>query len=423
MMRAQLAKSLSSVVYLALVPILCGCHDDGSKPPKSSSISPRISTTPSTTTSGASACLLADAYGADPTGGIDSKPAVTSALAALGGNGGCIQFGAGKYRFDSPLPYTFPASAPFSVSMFGAGQDATILYWPSGSGIVYNMSNSRHSFHFSSLTFSTGGRGGTTAVFAQNSVQEGNFGQNDFSRVTFRGDDGGQASQYWGFGVYLSGVSNALFDGNLFYGEATGNLGVGLSVNGVASGGNKYGIVYNVSNTGFFNEGVGFQYGPYIQGVQISNTNFTNGNTGIYSPPGQAGVLSQLSVTNSQFNTSANQINLGTEIDQVSLSNNYFYVSAGNTGVLCTRCAGLTALGNNFTYDNPMKSGQNAIIIGTVVNNQPSVISGNTFQGQTTAIWLQTASTNVTVLGNAYVNNITNVTNNGTGNSIGVATP
>ncbi len=422
-MREKRGKSLSYLAYLAFVPALWGCHGDSSSQPQSSSTTPRLATSPAMTPSGAVACLLADSYGADPTGAADSRPAVTSALAALGGNGGCIQFGAGKYRFDSPLPYTFPAGAPFSVSMFGVGQDATILYWPSGSGIVYNMSNARHSFHFSSLTFSTGGKGGTTAVFAQNSVQEGNFGQNDFDHVTFRGDDGGQGADYWGFGVYLSGVSNALFDGDLFYGEATGNLGTGLSVNGVASGVNKYGIVYNISNTGFFNEGVGFQYGPYTQGVQISNTNFTNGNTGIYSPAGQAGVLSQLSVTNSQFNTSANQINLGTEIDQVSLTNNYFYVSAGNAGVLCTRCAGLTAVGNNFTYDNPAKSGQNGIIIGTVVNNQPSVISGNTFQGQTTAIWLQTASKNVNVLGNAYVNNVTNVTNSGTGNSVGIATP
>lgn len=349
------------------------------------------------------------------------------ALKDLSGTGGCIQFGPGEYKFTSRLDYTFPSSAPFSVSFYGAGQDATILYWASGSGIYYSLSSPRHTFHFSSLSFSTGGQGSSTAVYAQNSVLEGNFGQNSFDHVTFRGDDGTDAApgfEYWGFGVYLSGVSNVNFDDDLFYGAGSGTVGTGISVNGVAAtSGNKLGIVYNISNSGFYNLGVGFQYGPYVQGVQISNSNFTNGTTAIYSPPGQAGTLSELSITNSQFNTAGNQINIATPIDQIALSNNYIYVSPGNAGVLCTPCLGITAVGNNFTYSNSPKSNQNGIIIGTVLNNQPSVITGNTFQGQTTAIWLQSGSSGVNVLGNVYVSNTTNVTNNGTGNSVGVATP
>lgn len=404
------------LAVVSLASLLSGCHADTTSTPTpgANALRPRVASGPSTSSG---VCLMADSYGADPTGSVDSASALNSALAALSGAGGCIQFGPGHYKFLSSVSFTYPsASVPFNVSIYGASQEATILDWPSSNGLNFSLQSPRHTFNLVSLTIATGNTGSYTGFAANNSVQLGNFGQNNIDQVTFRGDDGNGLTDFWYNSVNLAGVSNVRFDGDLFYGSGNGG-GNGIVLNGVASGSAKYGIVFNIDNSGFFNQGIGLFYGSYIQGVQIANSNFTNGVTGIYSPSGAQGVLSELSVTNSQFNTSNNQINLNTPIDQVSVTNSLFYVQPSNSGILCQLCAGLSAVGNNFSYTGSAKSGQNGIVVGT--NSLPGAITGNTFMGLTTAVWLQAGASQVNVQSNAYLNNSTNVANSGTGNTIG----
>lgn len=369
-------------------------------------------------------------------GVTDLTQTLNSALASLPASGGKIHFQAGKCYFSGAVTFNYPTTVPFSVSITGEGQDATRLYFATGGAnfLTLNMASPRHSFHVEELTFSCGIAGCGTALTVNNSQQEGNFAQNDLRKVTFSGEDGGQGIQYWNNGFYEKAVSNINIDGCLFYGDSSDNKHTGINISGDPAGGYKYTLVVNVTNSGFFNNRIGIALGDYWQGVQISNSNFTNGTNAIVqrAEVSHDAVLSQLSISNSQFNTHGNLIGLNSGIDQVSLSNNLFYVYANSTGVLCNvGCLGVTAVGNNFTHDGGIKNGQNGIVIDNTANHQPSVVSSNTFQGQVTAVWLKSGATNTTVSTNTYTDNIANVTNNGgiycpasnSGNCVGVATP
>jgi len=362
-------------------------------------------------------------FGGVGDGTTDNTTALTNALASLTGTGGVIYFPPGKYYFSSAISYTFPTTDPWSVKIAGAGADVSILQWGATNGLTFNASNPHHTVHVEDLTFCTTAANQGTAITINQSHQLGAIEQNDVVRCTFRADsfitDGYSSGPYWTNGIVISGLSNVNVEGCVFFGYTTNGedgYGNGISLVGVPSGTNKYGIVYNISSCGFYFLGIGINYGTYIQGLQITLCNFTGGVTAIYAPASETG-LDQLSISNSQFNTYGNTIWLKTAIGQVSIMNNLIYVPVNQSGLFAESEAGVIAIGNFFVNIGAQHTGQNAIVLGP--GSAPSMITGNAFLYMGTAITLLSGCQNVNIQSNAYYGNTHNVTNNGSNNTIG----
>ena len=365
-------------------------------------------------------------FGGIGDGVTDNTTAFNNALASLSNTGGVIYFPPGKYFFSSAITYTYPSTDLFSIRIQGAGADISILQWGATNGVTFNLSTPHHTVHIQDLTFSTTGINQGTAITLNQSYQLGALEQNDIERCTFRSatfEAGGYSNgPYWTNCVLISALSNINFQGCDFLGYTTNGqdgFGNGVSLIGSPSGVNKYGIVYNFSSCTFFFLGIGINYGTYIQGLQITLCNFTGGVNGIYADVGETG-LDQLSISNSQFNTFGNQIWAKTAIGQVSIMNNLIYIPINQTGLLLEADAGVNVVGNFFVNLGAQHTGQNGIVLGP--GSAPGVITGNSFLYMGTAIQLNSGCQHVNVVSNSYYGNTHNVINNGSNNSIGVAT-
>ena len=348
-------------------------------------------------------------FGGDSTGTSDSTTALNNALSALPSGGGQIFF-PGKFKFNSAITYTIPANR-FSVSFVGNGADSTNLYWPSSNGITINGSSPEHSVHFRDLTISTAGSALYNGITLNNSETLGSFAQSDFFRVTFQANDSAPGAA-WNSGITVVGFSNISYDTCLFYGN---NIGSGISLSGNASASPFFSIVHNISKSGFFECADGVVYGTYLQGVTVSQCNFTNGITGISIPTGTG--AAQLAVVASQFNCTGNQIDAIAPIAQLLISSSLFYVPANSAGIAITSNGLLSSIvGNSFSGSSAAAS-YGIDVTGPYTN---SVIIGNTFYLLTVGINLIGASS-FNVQANVYDGCGTNVQNPGS-NSVGVAT-
>jgi hypothetical protein len=358
-------------------------------------------------------------YGASPTN-ADNTTAFNNALQALislSAVGGEIQVPYGKYTISNNLTIVYPPGL-FGIDIVGQVQDGTILYWPASSGLTFDCSNYFHSVHLKNLTLSTGSA--TSAYYAvtvNQQVLEGPFAQSDIENVTVRGDDGGQATDYWGIGIYLNGLSDMNFDNVLLYGPSAGTTGAGVILSGNASISPYYGIVHNFSKCGFFNLGIGLQLTTYIQGVTVSQCNFVNGTTGIYLPSNGVG-FAQLTVSASEFNTTANQINMQSPIASLIANGNLFYVPTNACGILFASTGFQnTIVGNVFSGE--ATNGSSGIIVQGTVSD--SLVEGNVFYLLNNGVNL-TGGTNWNVQANVYQSVKTNVVGIGSFNSVGKVT-
>ena len=213
-------------------------------------------------------------FGAKGDGTTDDSGAINAALAALAAPGGVIYFPSGKYSFASVITFTYPAGVPFDLTFIGDGMGATQLLWPASNGIALLTNIPEQAFHFRDLALMTSGSGASTAVSVTQSSPQGFFDQSDFVRVKFSGSDVLAHSLYWNVCVVAIGEGNINFDGCLFYGQAGGNLGTGVSLVGNMSATPplQYDIVYNFINPSFWNLSVCILYGNHVQGVHGSPT-------------------------------------------------------------------------------------------------------------------------------------------------------
>lgn len=352
-------------------------------------------------------------------GVTDNATPLTKALTALPAGGGMIIFPPGKYKFGSAPTFTVP-SGKFSVTIAGCGADVTEFYWPlSTSGVTIACSSATHSVHFRDISFTTGVANGGTPLTLSNSVLEGNIAQSDLTRCTFRGDDGGQATDYWGTALAINGLSNINYNGCLFYGSSS-NAGNGVVLQGNASTSPNLSIVHNLTGCAFFNLGIGLEYGTEIQGVSVSQCNFTNGTTGIFLPSSAVNAAG-LSVSNSQFNTADDQISCQAPIASIMLNNNIFYVPASHSGLLLSSPGQQHCItGNVFTG---IGAGAGASAVGIQVSgaNANATITGNVFQTLNIGTDLVGSTSGWTVGTNSYNAVTTKVANPGS-NIVGTAT-
>lgn len=364
-------------------------------------------------------CASILTYGGSGNGTTNNSPALASAYAALTTTGGCIAFPPGRYKFNTAVTLNYPVSTTglFSVSLVGGGVDNTTLYFPASNGITINANNDQQTTHVSDLTFSTGSAGGYSALTLNNSNPLGGNGiqSSDIDRTTFRGDDGGAGTDYWDNGVNVVGQSDINFDSDNFLGDGTGLDGNGISLSGTSV---SPAIVYNISKCGFFWTGNGLSITTLIQGVTVTQSNFTNGETGINAPVGGTG-LTQLSVTGgNQFNTLGTQIWLAQPVFDLTVSGNLFFVLTSQKGIWLdyAGAAGDSIVNNNFSGQTT--SGTTGILVSA--SNPSAVVTGNTFNTFNVGVNL-TGTSGWNVQANTYNDVTTQVANIGS-NSVGVVT-
>lgn len=342
-------------------------------------------------------------WGADPTGAADSAAAFNSALAAST----VVQFPAGKFKFLSQVSYSVTGT-PGSVTITGVGADNTILFWPSGNGLVLSLTNAKQSFHIRDLTFSSGAAPGGTGL-SVSSTTNGVLTQNDIINTTFRGDDFG-ASNYWTSGVNVSIVNDINFINDQFLGLNSGGAPIAGSGNGVVIAGSVSFLAFNFyfTNCNFNQLNNGINVGSYVQGIQIVGSAF-GGQVGINVGAGLLGTLAVLSVVGSQF---ANDIGIvmATNFFNYMFSQNTFFIPTGLFGINITANGGGTIVGNTFQPTGSSNVGTGAVISATAAG-LPTAVTGNTFWNLATGLALLAASANVNVQGNAFNANTTHISN------------
>ena len=353
-------------------------------------------------------------FGADPTGAADSQPAFAAALAVSGN----VYAPAGKYELNSALAYTLPNGIA-ACHLYGEGPDATILYWPGGQGLTVNMPSASNTVHIKDLTFTVGVAGGGSRGLLLNYTGVAyviTSALSDITNVTFRGDDGYIVAYYWSEGIKVVAVNNINFTGVSISGPAPGGSGytsVGTGVNLQGSTVNAfYGVVYNFCDCLFNYLNSGVVYGNYIQGVVLTQTNFTGGTFGVISQPGEAGILDQLALTNCQVNVANIGVDLETIAGAVSIANNLFIVPPHGFGV--------SIASNTFTVVGNVFDGEGSTLSTVGVNitsGGGGVIDSNSFSNLDTAIALQAGATlNKVGSGNTFLSVNLPVSNLGSGN-------
>ena len=365
----------------------------------------------------AAACLNAQAYGADPTGVADSKPALVAAVAALPTSGGCVQFPPGTFKFNSTYSFAYPtaqAQSAYSLGIYGSGITATRLLWPATDGIVATTNEFYQSFHLRDLSMETGTPGTYTAVTLTTTINEGN-GLSDFTHVAFGTTTagtssvycgGGGACNYWGTAVN-DAQSNIQFTQDYFYGDLGAEHGVGLHFQGIAGGPFKYSLNHHISDSYFWGLQYGIVYDSYTQGVSIEKSQFGFGcYQGIYSPasadPGPAG-LELLVVSNSDIECDNAAIVLQGPVFEVQLSNNQMDNAAGASAITFGNASSdNTIVGNWITSGS--STGSNGIYAGgaSPAALTDSTIAANVFKGEGVGIVLNSSASNVTITGNTY---------------------
>jgi len=350
-------------------------------------------------------------WGADPTGSADSAAAINSALAA----NSYVQFPAGIFKVNSAISYTI-SSGTKSVTIIGAGQDNTILHWPNAAGgIKVTYADYKSSVHIGDLSLTTSISQGGSAIQLVNPTSEGNpaVGANsDIYRVTMRGDDGYALTDVWTIGLDIQNVSNVQIDSLSVLGPASTLYGTAISLVGLPSS-NTYAVAFNVSKSTFNNLAYGIVYGSYIQGVTVAQTNFTGIQYGIYVPGSSTGNLTQLSVTNSQFNCSAFGVVESTLVGDTQLVNNLFIIPAAATAVQLVEAN--FSFSHNFVWSAGASSNTGLNMYNVAAG--PMDVADNIFTGLATGVKIGPGTIG-SVHDNQFISNTTPIVNSSTATTI-----
>ena len=366
--------------------------------------------------------LTLEQFGGKADGVTDNTSAYLSAVAALPSTGGKIVLGSGTYLFDSAVSFSFPASS-YGLTITGQGSGATTVFFKGGiNGFSFKMNSPQNYIHFNGFSVTTDNSSTTntvTAIEISQSVPEGSFLQSSFVDISIYGNSGPANGEFWSYGIYANGVSDINFINDIFYG--TGGNSIGIFLTGNTSVSPYYGIVFNITSCGFFGLNTGLVYGSYIQGVTVSQSNFTNCEYGIANDSNNIG-NDQLAINNSQFNVAETAINLQGNLNDLLLTGNMIIVgtSTSSFGVFLSTGIRATIVGNDFEQGSGSTVGNTGIIVSGAFT--VGVVTGNVFQNLTYGVSLGTSTSGWNVQANVYNKVTTTVTNSGSGNSIGVAT-
>lgn len=365
------------------------------------------------------------AFGGDPSGNGDTSPALNAALASLPAQGGLVYFPPGKYKFLTTVLFAL-AGPTAAISIVGSGMNATELYWPNPiNGLTFYYSNPNHTVHVRDLAMTTGQFGLSTALSFNQSVGLGTFAISTIERVLFRGADANAISgigegYFWSVAYHFKNVSGTTVDSVAVWGP--GNVGVN-SIGGLYEGAGTterdYSIYHNISKSIFNGLTFGIMYGSYCQGMTITQTNFQNGQFGFCVPVNALGTLLQLQISDSQFATTGNAIQVLSDVGDVMIHHNDIAIQSGMAGILIN--TGNPNLCGSI-IGNVVHAATTTGTSGIAMNGNGYAISGNSITGAAIGVSLLSAAANCNVFGNIYLNCASNTANAGQGNGIGTIT-
>ena len=369
-------------------------------------------------------CPSIETYGGS-SGSVDNAPALMAALTASSGDGRCVSFPAGRFTFASAVSFRLPDGSA-SATLKGAGADVTELNWPNGGGLTFDFVGQNNSVHVRDLSLTTGTAGaGRALVLRQSTKLVGNPADgalSDLSGVSIRGADGYAVTDYWETGVAIEGVSNVNMTGLVVTGpggEAYASHGQGVLLEGSAD---VPLVVFNIAGATFNYLLKGLIYGNAVQGVTVSQSNFTGDGYGIFVPDGIHG-LDQLAVTASQFNCALVGVYVGSYTSDTLFSSNLFIVPNTGTGILLKQAYLYSAVGNAFNAGSASMTSGHPVGIDIGATAGGGTITGNLFDNMAAAVVLEKGSTGGNVQSNEYSNDPVTVRNLGSGNHVGGGSP
>ena len=349
--------------------------------------------------------LQADQYCTTP--GTLDQSCLSNAVAALPGGGGAIHLRAGTYNFSSLVNITVPSGTCYTI--FGDGQDVTIISAAGSGAIAFNYGNSLSCVTVKDLTIASGSNGLYQGLRLSNSAVNTNPALGPMTnvvRVAFRGSDGWTQTHSWATAIAIVNVSNVNLESVNVSGPATIS-GTGLSIQGLTGGSPSYAVVLNVTKSNFNWLGTAFIYGSYVQGVTFSQSNFVANTTAMSSSISETGGLDQLNVFDCQFGSgSAGQVDLitGTSINSVNWHNNLMFVGASGNAISYTG-------GNGTISDNQIictsTSGSAGIVIAS--NIAPLTVNGNFISGCQTGISINSTDGYMTITNNNLYSNTASI--------------
>jgi len=364
-------------------------------------------------------------YGADPTGVEDSTAAIQAALNLAISLNGTVVIPQGTYKLTSQIVATMPATTS-SVSIIGSGAEGTRLVWPAGQGMQINYRGAFNSAHIRDLSFlvgiaGTGTQRGLTLIQTRANVPDpGVTALSDVTNCIFRGSDGYGLSFYWQSGLYIRSVSNVNITNDYFSGaNAASTAGIGITLIGASE--IAIGVVYNVSGSTFTDLALGINYLSNVQGVTVSQSNFTGTLTAI-QVPSPATNDNQLTVTGNQISAPGTAILAQAYIPNIQISNNLFFVgtTANNTGIELTNAGLYTITGNIFGAPSPkFISSTRGVSIDSTNHSFPAgIVASNVFEAMSVGVDLAAGSSKVTVQTNTFTGGIIPVKNEGADNFV-----
>lgn len=342
-------------------------------------------------------------FGGVNDGATDNSGALALALAALPSGGGSIRFPGGVWTFASPVAFTYPTgSTPFSLTLYGSGADVTILNWTSTNGLSFNMSKASHTIHVRDMSITCSSAGTAIGIqLTQTATLLNPQLQNDFTRVTFRGFDAVNFTNYWAEQVVLNTLNETNFFGCDFLGGTVSGVFSGIGVVAQGTSSSEPCFVQNFVACSFSNIFEGVTYGDFLQGMTFSQCNFGGITYPVHQHAGSGATFvgAELMFSGCQFNANSVNINIEGTLDDISVTNSLFYQAfTGVTGIGCTPTSVVNRLvvtGNQFEGGGAA-SGTAAIVLHGVLNTSV-VICGNAFYANTTCIFLPTGGTTLGV--------------------------
>jgi hypothetical protein len=369
-------------------------------------------------------CPRIETYGGS-TGSADNGPALVAALTASSGDGHCVSFPPGRFTFASAVTFRLPDGRA-SATLSGAGADVTELNWPNGGGLSFEFVGQNNSVHVRDLSLTTGTAGAGRALVLQQSAKLGgnpaDSALSDVSGVSIRGADGYAATDYWETGVAIVSVSNVNMTGLVVTGpggEAYASHGQGVVLEGSTD---DPLVVFNIAGATFNYLLKGLIYGNEVQGVTVSQSNFTGDGYGIFVPDGLNG-LDQLAVTGSQFNCALAGVYVGSYTSDTLFSSNLFIVPNTGTGILLKQAYLYSAVGNAFNSGSASMTSSHPVGIEIGPTAGGGTITANLFDNMAMAVVLEKGSTGGNVQSNEYSNDPVTARDLGSGNRVGGGSP
>jgi hypothetical protein len=315
---------------------------------------------------GMSMATAAFVAAADPTGATCSDAALTTALnVATAGVISEIKFPAGHYKFCSTHTISYTQSS--TLVLRGAGLGVTeFLFTNAGDAFSVNFTQGNwldaygSGLEISGITFKTTQVKPGTAIRLNGQAIAGTPSSPVLlENLSFSGSS---TTAEWTVGIYAVDTQNISGAHIFYYGSSLTFDTTAIGIDGTTNA--HFPTQFNFSDLNVWFANYGVTASGWVQGLNISQSNFTVVNYGIVpaltanAPAGGSlggGGQNQFSVTNTQFNCNIVCFDGSNVITSQITGNLITFGNAGGargstsgTGILCDMCDGLTISGNTF---------------------------------------------------------------------------